>query len=148
MKKFEKGAACIMRRDHFENYEHDPNLTDKFISTKQDIEILLKEANGNIEYLKTRLGITDKNYPKNLDGIYVIHFTPQQVKNASIPSGNESGANKFWIPGGNTASENAIGIPEIVIDCTHLPRGSFNSKYNNIKTLKEFYNGGIENENN
>ena len=43
-----------------------------------------------------------------------------------MPSGNESGANDFWIPGGCTASEDAMGIPEIVIDCTELPRAMFN----------------------
>lgn len=48
-----------------------------------------------------------------------------------MPSGNESGANEFWIPGGCTASEDAMGIPEIVIDCTELPRELFNKTYNN-----------------
>ena len=115
MKKFEDGAACIMRVDHFENYQYDSKLSNKFISTKQNIENLLKEANGNTEYLKKKLGITDKDFPKNTKGLYVIYFTPQQLKNASIPSGNEGGANKLWIPGGYTASENAFGVPELVI---------------------------------
>ena len=115
MKKFEDGAACIMRRDHFENFKDFPDLENKFITTKQDIETLIRDSNKNIEYLKEKLGITDKKYPKDPKNIYVIYFTPQQLKNASIPSGNEGGANELWIPGGYTASENAFGHPELVI---------------------------------
>jgi hypothetical protein len=90
-----------------------PSIDDKY--SIQDIENLLKEANGNIEYLKTRLGITDKKYPKNLEDIYVLYFTPQQLKKASMPSGEEENANELWIPGGYTASENTFGLPELVI---------------------------------
>jgi hypothetical protein len=115
MKKFEYGAACIMRKDHFENRTKYPDLTNKFISTKQDIENLIKDSNKNIEYIKDKLGIIDDDFPKNPEDIYVLYFTPKQVKNASIPSGNEGGANELWIPGGYTASENAFGHPELVI---------------------------------
>lgn len=56
-----------------------------------------------------------------------------------MPSGNESGANDFWIPGGSTASEDAMGIPEIVMDCTELPSTSFKSINNNLISIDEFY---------
>ena len=73
--------------------------------------------------------------------MYIIYIKPDQIKNPRIPDGNENGANNFWIPGGYTASKDAMGIPEIVIDCSHLPIALFESKYNNRKTLNEFFKG-------
>ena len=74
----------------------------------------------------------------NKNEVYIIYIKPDQIKNPRIPDGNENGANNFWIPGGYTASKDAMGIPEIVIDCSHLPRKLFDTTAKNKISLSDF----------
>ena len=132
MKKFEDGAAFIVTEA---DYKLHPNIghDSKFVSNPESIEKIVRDANGDLRKIENALGL-EKNYlGNNKNEVYIIYIQPKQIKNARMPSGNESGANMFWIPGGCTASENAIGIPEIVIDCSHLPNTMFN--YEEFKNL-------------
>jgi hypothetical protein len=147
MKKFEDGAAMIKTEYDLKKY---PNIghSEKFVSNVESIEKIVRDANGNLRKIENALGL-EKNYlGKNKNAVYIIYIQPKQIKNARMPSGNESGANRFWIPGGCTASEKAMGIPEIVIDCTELPSESFHPDYNNRISLKEFYKNKEYYENN
>jgi hypothetical protein len=139
MKKFKDGAAFIVTEA---DYKLHPNIghANKFVSNVESIEQVVRDANKNIEHIENALGLT-KKLGEDLNKIYIIYIKPNQIKNPRIPDGNEGGANKFWIPGGCTASEDAMGIPEIVIDCTELPKTKFNyEKYKNLITLEQFYN--------
>ena len=116
-----------------------------FVSNIENIERVVREAKKyntseeQIKYIEKKLGF-DKGYlGSKTEEIYIIYLKPEQIKNPRIPDGNANGANEFWIPGGCTASEDAMGIPEIVIDCTELPSKSFHPDYNNRISLKEFY---------
>ena len=132
MKKFEDGAAFIITADDYINYPtigHDA----KFVSNPESIEKIVRDANGDLRKIENALGLKKNYLGNNKNEVYIIYIQPKQIKNARMPSGNESGANMFWIPGGCTASENAIGIPEIVIDCSHLPNTMFN--YDEFKNL-------------
>ena len=139
MKKFENGAAFIVTEADYKLY---PNIghDSKFVSNVESIEKVVRDANKNIEHIENALGLT-KKLGQDLDKIYIIYIKPEQIKNPRIPDGNASGANELWIPGGYTASDDAMGIPEIVIDCRDLPNTKFNSEeYKNLITLKQFYN--------
>ncbi|GHU54030.1 hypothetical protein FACS1894132_07930 [Clostridia bacterium] len=46
-----------------------------------------------------------------------------EPSNARIPSGNEGGANDFWIPGGYSSG----GLPEAVID--QIPKNNYDWSY-------------------
>ena len=137
MKKFEKGAAMIKTEFDLKKY---PNIghSEKFVSNPESIEKIVREANGDLRKIEKALGL-EKNYlGNNKNEVYIIYIKPDQIKNPRMPSGNESGANEFWIPGGSTASEDAMGIPEIVMDCTELPKDLFNKKYNNKISIDLF----------
>jgi hypothetical protein len=132
MKKFEDGAAMIKTEYDLKKY---PNIghSEKFVSNRESIERIVRDANGDLRKIEKSLGFKDGDLGDKTEEVYIIYIQPNQIKNARMPSGNESGANMFWIPGGCTASENAIGIPEIVIDCSHLPNTMFN--YDEFKNL-------------
>lgn len=147
MKKFKQGAAFIITKADYTSY---PNIghDSKFVSNVESIEKIVRDANGDLRKIENALGL-EKNYlGKNKNAVYIIYIQPKQIKNARMPSGNEGGANRFWIPGGCTASENALGIPEIVIDCSGLPSESFHPDYNNRISLKDFYKNKEYYENN
>jgi hypothetical protein len=46
-----------------------------------------------------------------------VFIKPQDIKDIRIPSGNESGSNGQWIPGGYTNG----GVPEAVVDLSDTP---------------------------
>ena len=137
MKKFEKGAAMIKTEYDLKKY---PNIghSEKFVSNPESIEKIVREANGDLRKIEKALGLKKGDLGEDTKNVYIIYIKPEQIKNARMPSGNESGANDFWIPGGCTASEDAMGIPEIVIDCTELPKDLFDIKYNNKIPLNNF----------
>lgn len=150
MKKFKDGAAFIITEA---DYTSHPNIghDSKFVSNVESIEQIVREAKSKfkvksdnkkeieiatektIGYIEDKLGLEKGRLGNNLNEICIIYLKPEQIRNPRIPDGNASGTNRFWIPGGCTASENAIGIPEIVIDCSHLPNTMFN--YDEFKNL-------------
>jgi hypothetical protein len=82
-----------------------------FISTTNDIDVLLKKANGNISIIERDLGIPIGNW-QGKGGIYRIDIIDPEKFNLRIPCGNEGGANDLWLPGGNLPN----GKLEAVID--------------------------------
>ena len=147
MKKFEDGAAFIQTKNKYKFYPTIGN-TEKFVSNPESIEKIVRDANGDLRKIEKSLGLKDGDLGDKTEEVYIIYIQPKQIKNARMPSGNEGGANRFWIPGGCTASENALGIPEIVIDCSGLPSESFHPDYNNRISLKDFYKNKEYYENN
>ncbi|WP_339378907.1 hypothetical protein [Xenorhabdus sp. BG5] len=60
---------------------------------------LMAESKGNLSIVEEKLGLT-KGYLSNSD-TGVFYIPRSEFKNLNIPSGNENGANQYWLPGGN-----------------------------------------------
>ena len=143
MKKFEKGAAMVKPS---KNLVGRPEIGHKnsFCSDVESVETVMRESKNykdeieQIRYIEKKLGFEAGYLGDNPKEIYLIYLKPDQIKNPRFPSGNEGGANEFWIPGGYTASEDAIGVPEIIIDCSELSTNLFNKKYNNKISIDLF----------
>ena len=68
---------------------------------------IISQANGNVTVLEQLLGFDSEYF-----GNSPVRIDIPKPKGLRIPSGNEIGANDFWIPGGYTSG----GIPEAIID--------------------------------
>jgi hypothetical protein len=143
MKKFEKGAAMVKPSKNLVG-RSEIGHKNSFCSDIESVETVMRESKKykdkieQIRYIEKKLGFEAGYLGDNPEDIYLIYLKPDQIKNPRFPDGNESGANKFWIPGGYTASEDAIGVPEIIIDCSELPKDLFDIKYNNKIPLNNF----------
>jgi hypothetical protein len=78
-----------------------------FVLPTSTADVLIQQAGGNINTLEDLLGLNRGD----------LGTTPYRIDVASpsglrMPSGNEPGANEFWIPGGKTSG----GILEATID--------------------------------
>lgn len=78
-----------------------------FVFPSTYVDDIIAKANGDVSILEELLGFEPGylgDHPVRVDII-----NPSGLR---IPSGNEIGANQYWIPGGYTAG----GIPEAIID--------------------------------
>ena len=78
-----------------------------FVFPSSYADDMIVQAKGNIRVLEELLGFDPGDLGDNPVRIDISH--PQGLR---MPTGNERGANDFWLPGGYTSG----GIPEAVID--------------------------------
>ena len=78
-----------------------------FVMPKSVADSIIKEANGDIAKLETLLRLK----PGTL-GDMPVRIDVPNPQGLRMSSGNEFGANEYWIPGGYTGG----GIPEATID--------------------------------
>jgi hypothetical protein len=82
-----------------------------FVTARKEIDDLI--ASGDRAALKQRLGIPDDETAKAWDGpLMRVDVPDPMARNARMPTGQEKGANKHFVPGGKTSG----GAPEVVID--------------------------------
>jgi filamentous hemagglutinin len=104
LSKFEGGVVKIKATAR-EGMEGPPGGT--FVMSKEQARQLIKDANGDVGKLEISLGLN----PGDLgDSPVVLDISMPQ--NMRLPSGNEMGANKYWIPGGKTSGQ----VIEVTID--------------------------------
>ena len=99
-KSFENGASRIVTRKSFEDYgigKPDPGRTE-FVLTKERAGQMISESKGDVGVIADKLGIPQEQL-KN-DSLVLIEFEPTELYSPKMPTGNEWGANKQWIPGG------------------------------------------------
>lgn len=82
-------------------------LDGTFVMPASVADDLIKQANGDIRILEQLLGLDSGTLGKNPVRIDINHPTGLRM-----PTGNEAGANDFWLPGGYTSGR----IPEAVVD--------------------------------
>ena len=70
---------------------------------------VIERANGNISIIEKELGFPE-GYFSDGGGLIRIDAPNTPELNIRIPSGNETGANIHWIPGGKTSG----GVPEAI----------------------------------
>jgi filamentous hemagglutinin len=112
--KFDEGAVRFTSRNDAGKYGT-VGPDGGFVLPKSEFDRVLLESNGNLRTVEKKLGL-DQGYLGDSDTM-AVYIKPQDMKNLQIPSGNEGGANRQWIPGGYTNG----GVPEAVMDFSHKP---------------------------
>jgi hypothetical protein len=88
-----------------------------FVMPKAQADAIIKQANGDVAVLERLLGLKPGDLGTN--PVRVDIPNPQGLR---VPSGNERGANEYWVPGGRTSG----GIREATVD--PVPPGKYNVK--------------------
>lgn len=90
----------------------------QYVTRKDVADMIEEEANGDASKFCERIGWDDVEELRK--GGYVVRIDVKNIGrlHPRIPSGNEMGTNKLYVPGGYTAGE----IPEIVVD--RIPKTS------------------------
>jgi hypothetical protein len=112
--KFNHGAVRFTSRGAFNQYGTlGPN--GGFVLAKGDFDRIIAESGGNLRQIEQMLGL-ELNY---LDGndVMIVHIENPSAHNLRMPTGNEGGANQYWLPGGKTSG----GINEAVMDFSNSP---------------------------
>jgi DNA uptake protein ComE-like DNA-binding protein len=119
---FEGGASYLTTKESLdwfgrENLGRPDGL---FVSRPEEIDAILARANGDISIIEQELGIS----PGDWAGKELVRVDIHAPKDANLrmPSGNEAGANKHWIPGGKLPT----GADEAVVD--QIPQGKYSEK--------------------
>ena len=116
LKEFRPGVSFIMGLDNYVMYV----LTRKFIGREDNscfvmpktvCDDIAKAANGNLAVYEQALGF-EPGYFRGHGGLVRIDVLDVADLHIRIPSGNEAGANAWWLPGGYTSG----GVPEAVSD--------------------------------
>lgn len=124
--RFENGASRIYFSDSLDVYGPGQRDHSTFVFPVDELDRVINETGGNAHEIAKRLGIdakyfhVDEDIDKPLLDVEIRYFSPDELDNLRIPSGNEAGANKNWIPGGYLPT----GIPEAVIDVPGSATGS------------------------
>ena len=114
--EFRSGISFIMGLDNYVMYV----LTRKkigrednscFVMPKTVCDDVAKAAKGNLAVYEQALGF-EPGYFKGHGGLVRIDVLEVADLHIRIPSGNEAGANAWWLPGGYTSG----GVPEAVSD--------------------------------
>ena len=120
--RFDDGASRIYFSDSL--HAHGPGQRDHstFVFPTSDLQRILDESGGDANLIAEQLGL-DPDWFFDDNGnpvpVEIRHFAPEELTNLRIPSGNESGANEHWIPGGYLPT----GVPEAVIDVPESATG-------------------------
>jgi hypothetical protein len=130
---FLQGASYIVPEDVLDKYGRAlvgrPDNC-QFVIPKEQMDCLLEEAKGNVSYIEAALGVPHGHWAgRRLSRIDIP--SPENFL-LRMPTGNEAGVNKFWLPGGYLWQ----GYREAII--SQVPQGAYvetrimiNTKINN-----------------
>lgn len=121
--EFNEGATVIQTEWAYTNYSEAngfvgvPDDNTLFVMPAKYADKVIQNSNGNINYIEEKLGFP-KGYFKYGGGLVRIDIKDLSDLNLRLPSGNEIGANSFWIPGGETSG----GVSEAILNTVPLDR--------------------------
>ena len=92
-----------------------------FAMPKATADEMISKANGDVRKLEELLGLNKGDL-----GDAPVRVDIPEPTGVRMPTGNEPGANEFWIPGGYTSG----GTPEVVIDQVPLDKIIVNPIFN------------------
>ena len=123
--QFENGASYLVTERTYEAFIEDaighPTLGrpgELFVTTSEQIDTLLKNANGDYRVIEKALGFDEGTFSKG-GGLVRINISEPYNYELRLPSGNEYGANNHFIFGGKTDG----GFPEAVV--SDVPNADF-----------------------
>ena len=121
--EFDEGATVIQTEWAYTNYSEAngfvgvPDDNTLFVMPTKYADKVIKNSNGNIHYIEEKLGFP-KGYFKYGGGLVRIDIEDLSDLDLRLPSGNETGANSLWIPGGETSG----GVPEAILNTVPLDK--------------------------
>ena len=119
--QFDGGVSVIQTEWAYRRYSEPngfvgvPDDNSLFVMPKKYCNSVITRANGNISIIEKELGFPE-GYFRDGGGLIRIDAPNTPELNIRIPSGNETGANKLWIPGGKTSG----GVPEAITNTIPL----------------------------
>ena len=119
--QFDDGVSVIQTEWAYNQYSKTngfvgvPDDNSLFVMPKNYCDDVIARANGNISIIEKKLGFPE-GYFRDGGGLIRIDAPNTPELNIRIPSGNEAGANKLWIPGGKTSG----GVPEAITNTIPL----------------------------
>lgn len=123
LKAFESqagGSSYFVTQGSLEKYGCDPagRSDGQFVLPYRSADVLLKITGGDVAKIEESLGVPAGAWgPPEV--LLLLVISDPGALNVRMPSGNESGANEFWIPGGYTSG----GEMEAVLD--PVPKTSY-----------------------
>jgi hypothetical protein len=113
LEQFNHGGTRFMLDENLKQYGISQRDGTTFLFPTSVVDPLL--AKGDFAALESALGLP-QGYFKDYNVIRVDIPHPDDY-NLRMPSGNEAGANEYWLPGGHLPE----GMPEAVIDGSNVP---------------------------
>lgn len=119
--QFENGASRFMTQTNLEKYGIAQRDGTSFIMPGHEATELLAKTAGDKRALEQALGLPENFLDTN--ALVRVDIPDPKQLNLRIPSGNEAGANEFWIPGGKLPDGNS----EAVIDAAGISAKMFST---------------------
>lgn len=119
--QFKDGVSVIQSEWAYKRYSRTngfvgvPDDNTLFVMPKKYCDEIISKANGNVSIIENELGFPE-GYFCDGGGLVRIDMLETDNLNIRMPSGNETGANNLWIPGGKTSG----GVPEAITDTIPL----------------------------
>jgi hypothetical protein len=114
--QFKNGASRVMPVRNFEKYGIGQTDGTSFIMPHHEVDEIFAKAAGDKRILEQKLGLPEGFLEK--EKIVRIDIPTPKELGLRIPSGNEAGANEFWLPGGKLPDGNL----EAIIDAGKISR--------------------------
>ena len=86
-----------------------------FTIPRGELDRVVRETGGDLRQIEGKLGL-EPGTLSNGDTV-IAYIKPGDLNNLRMSSGNEAGANTYWVPGGRTSG----GVPEATVD---VPAGT------------------------
>ncbi len=112
--KYDEGAVRFLSRDAY-NTRGTLGPPGGFVMPYKEFEGLVRAANGDMAVVEQKLGLS-AGYLRDADTM-IVKIDKADFHDLKLPSGNERGANEFWVPGGVTSG----GVSEATLD---FPKGT------------------------
>ncbi|OZG73567.1 hypothetical protein BTA51_11230, partial [Hahella sp. CCB-MM4] len=109
--QFENGASRYMTKSNLEKYGPGQRDGTAFVMPSSEADELLLTTNGNKRAMEKALGLPDNFLETN--ELYRVDFPQPSENGLRMPSGNEAGANEFWLPGGKLPDGNSEAIVDV-----------------------------------
>ena len=136
---FKNGGSYLLSQDAYDRYVADREFIGRpdgqFVTPTNQMDDMLKEANGDIHYMENKLGLPDGRLGDN--PVRIDIYQPEDY-NLRMPDSSMSGTNENFLPGKGKTSG---GMSEGVID--QIPNPENNPTVGKIS----FVNNGIDNTN-
>ncbi|MBR5914334.1 MAG: hypothetical protein IKZ58_08230 [Selenomonadaceae bacterium] len=115
LRKFNRGVSLVMGLESYNKYVVPSETIGRadgcFVMPRYVCDEIEKKFNGDISVFETSLSF-NVGYFSSQGGLVRIDVFRISDLNLRMASGNEAGANSYWLPGGFTMG----GIPEAVVD--------------------------------
>lgn len=102
LSKFDEGGSYLVRTKTLDDWGRDTlgRPDGQFIMPKGEMDNLLSRTGGRTDLIENELGIPPGSWNKPGETLSRIDIHDPRGLDLRMPSGNESGANPLWMPGG------------------------------------------------